>query len=191
MGTPKGHEKREVPIPRFLVDQIAEHIRGKAPDNLVFAGLRGGGALRGPTFRRAAVSSLASRWVKNRTHWTTGGRSFVRKPGLAVLKPHPTGRVRQPLRGQELWERAAPGRLGRVYQVSSPAYQRISAPDDTRPQGHLFNDHLDDVADRLDAAAHALRRLEQLDARQRQITADLTRRFRRSCGSNESEAVCT
>ena len=43
-GTPKGHEKREVPIPRFLIDQLAEHVRGKAPDDLVFAGVRGGGA---------------------------------------------------------------------------------------------------------------------------------------------------
>lgn len=52
-------EKREVPIPRFLVDQLAEHVRGKAPDDLVFAGVRGGGALRGPIFRRAAFDRAA------------------------------------------------------------------------------------------------------------------------------------
>ena len=58
-GTPKGHEKREVPIPRFLVDRLAEHVLGKAPDDLVFAGVRGGGALRGPIFRRAAFDRAA------------------------------------------------------------------------------------------------------------------------------------
>jgi integrase len=34
-------------------------VRGKAPDELVFAGVRGGGALRGPIFRRAAFDRAA------------------------------------------------------------------------------------------------------------------------------------
>jgi integrase len=35
-GTPKSHEARSVPIPRSLVDELAEHLAGKAPDALVF-----------------------------------------------------------------------------------------------------------------------------------------------------------
>jgi integrase len=34
-GLPKSHERRWVPVPRFLVDELAEHITGKAPDDLV------------------------------------------------------------------------------------------------------------------------------------------------------------
>jgi integrase len=57
-GTPKGHERRDVPIPRFLVDQLAEHVSGKAPDDLVFSGVRG--AVRcAHIFRRAAFDRAA------------------------------------------------------------------------------------------------------------------------------------
>lgn len=45
-GTPKGHEAREVPIPRFLIEDLARHVEGKVPDDLVFPGVRSGGALR-------------------------------------------------------------------------------------------------------------------------------------------------
>lgn len=33
---PKNHERREVPVPRFLIDELAAHVAGKAPDALVF-----------------------------------------------------------------------------------------------------------------------------------------------------------
>lgn len=58
-GAPKSHEQREVPIPRFLIGDIAEHIRGKKPDELVFTGVRGGGALRAAVFRRAGFDKAA------------------------------------------------------------------------------------------------------------------------------------
>jgi integrase len=58
-GTPKSHEQREVPIPRFLIDDIAERIRGKKPDELDFTGVRGGGALRAAVFRRAGLDKAA------------------------------------------------------------------------------------------------------------------------------------
>lgn len=45
-GTPKGHERREVPIPLFLLDKLKEHVAGKKPGDLVFSGTRSGGALR-------------------------------------------------------------------------------------------------------------------------------------------------
>jgi hypothetical protein len=35
-GPTKGHERREVPIPRFLIDGLARHVAGKSADDLVF-----------------------------------------------------------------------------------------------------------------------------------------------------------
>ena len=58
-GTPKGHERREVPIPRFLCEELGHHVAGKHADELVFAGVRSGEALRGPVFRRAAFDRAA------------------------------------------------------------------------------------------------------------------------------------
>jgi integrase len=60
-GLPKDHERRWVPVPRFLVDDLAEHVAGKAPDDLVFtsphgAVLRVGGARRS-WFDRAVETS--------------------------------------------------------------------------------------------------------------------------------------
>ena len=40
-GPTKGHERREVPMPRFLLDDLARHVAGKSPDDLVFAGAAG------------------------------------------------------------------------------------------------------------------------------------------------------
>ena len=59
-GTPKGHAKRDVPIAQFLLQELAAHVEGKGPDDLVFAGVRGGGALRTHTFRRAAFDRAAA-----------------------------------------------------------------------------------------------------------------------------------
>jgi hypothetical protein len=41
-GTPKTHQRREVPIPRFLAERLADHLVGKADEDLVFTGVRGG-----------------------------------------------------------------------------------------------------------------------------------------------------
>ncbi len=51
---------REVPIPAFLVGKLAEHVAGKGEDELVFPGVRGGGALRATVFRRAAFDEAAA-----------------------------------------------------------------------------------------------------------------------------------
>ena len=62
-GLPKDHERRWVPVPRFLVDDLSEHIAGKAPDDLVFtspmgAVLRVGGARRSWFDRAVAMSGV-------------------------------------------------------------------------------------------------------------------------------------
>jgi integrase len=126
-GTPKGHEKREVPIPRFLVDPLAEHVRGKSPDDLVFSGVRGGGALRAPIFRRAAFD---------------GAAEAIGMPGL---HPH------------ELRHTAASLAIaaGADVKVIQKMLGHKSAAMTLDQYGHLFDDRLDDVADRLNAAADA------------------------------------
>jgi hypothetical protein len=40
-GPTKGHERREVSIPRFLLEDLAQHVTGRAPGDFVFTGQRG------------------------------------------------------------------------------------------------------------------------------------------------------
>jgi integrase len=67
--TPKDHQDREVPIPRFLVDPLAELVAGKAADDLVFTTWRGR-PLRNLNWRRDCFDRAA------------------RDAGLAELTPH-------------------------------------------------------------------------------------------------------
>jgi integrase len=48
-STPKGHERRSVPFPRFLTEDLARRMAGKGRDDLVFAA-PGGGVLSIATF---------------------------------------------------------------------------------------------------------------------------------------------
>ena len=57
-GTPKGHERRDVPIPRFLVNDLARHVAGRPADALVFTAPQGG-VLRVRSFRRVALDPAA------------------------------------------------------------------------------------------------------------------------------------
>jgi hypothetical protein len=44
----ENHQRRSVPLPRFLADELAEHLVGKKPDDLVFTS-PAGGVLRNTT----------------------------------------------------------------------------------------------------------------------------------------------
>jgi hypothetical protein len=74
VGTPKGHERRKVPIPKFLAEELAEHVKGKAPDDLVFPEVRSGGALRAAVFRKAgfdqAVEFIGTKGMHPHAGWT-------------------------------------------------------------------------------------------------------------------------
>lgn len=50
-NTPKNHERRSVPIPRFLAEDLAVHLHGRRPDDLVFTSPTGG-VLRNKNARR-------------------------------------------------------------------------------------------------------------------------------------------
>ena len=124
-GTPKGHERREVPIPRFLIDDLARHVQGKQPDDLLFAGVRAGGALRAHIFRRAAFDRAAE------------------AIGMPGLHPH------------ELRHTAASLAIavGANVKVVQQMLGHKSATMTLDLYGHLFPDQLDQIADALDAAA--------------------------------------
>jgi integrase len=123
-GTPKTHQRRSVPLPRFLVDPIAVHIAGRGRDQLVFTS-PGGEVLRSNNFRRRVFDRAAS------------------SVGLAGLTPH------------ELRHTAAS--LAVAEGANVKAVQRMlghaSAAMTLDVYADLFEDDLDQVADRLDQAA--------------------------------------
>lgn len=126
-GTPKGHERREVPIPRFLVDDLAAHVVGRDPAELVFPAVKGG-AMRAQGFQRSVLTKAAT------------------SLGLAGLHPHA-------LRHTAASLAIASGANVKVVQQM---LGHKSATMTLDLYGHLFADQLDEVADRLDAAARAV-----------------------------------
>ncbi|MEO6885780.1 MAG: site-specific integrase, partial [Jatrophihabitantaceae bacterium] len=122
-STPKTHQSRSVPIPRFLVDDLAAHVAGKGADDFVFSAPRGG-VLRIRNFRRA------------------GFEPAVRAAELGHLTPHA-------LRHTAASLAIAAGANVKVVQTM---LGHKSATMTLDLYGHLFADQLDEVADALDAA---------------------------------------
>lgn len=79
-GMPTGHDRREVPIPPFLVDELRAHVEARAATELVFTGSRSGGPLRAPVFRTSAFDTAAAMTLDQDGHlfgdrptmWPTG-----------------------------------------------------------------------------------------------------------------------
>jgi integrase len=130
-GTPKGHERREVPVPRFLVDELVVHVAGRDPHALVFSGVKGG-ALRAQVFQRAVLTETASAL------------------GLGGLHPHALRHTAASLAIAS----------GANIKVVQQMLGHKSATMTLDLYGHLFPDQLDEVADRMDAAARALPALQ-------------------------------
>jgi integrase len=122
-STPKTHQSRSVPIPRFVVDDLAAHVAGRASDEFVFSAPRGG-VLRARNFRRA------------------GFEPAVAAAGLAPLTPHA-------LRHTAASLAIAAGANVKVVQTM---LGHKSATMTLDLYGHLFADQLDEVADAMDAA---------------------------------------
>ena len=57
-GPTKSHERREVPIPRFLVEELSQHVANSKSADLVFHGARGA-VMRSQTFQHAALTEAA------------------------------------------------------------------------------------------------------------------------------------
>ena len=128
-GTPKTHQSRTVPVPRFLLEELAQLVAGKDHDDHVFA--RGDGqVLRLSWFRRYVFDPA------------------VAATGLDGLTPHG-------LRHTAASLAIASGADVKVVQTM---LGHASATMTLDLYGHLYADRLDEVADRMDAARRASRR---------------------------------
>jgi integrase len=59
-STPKTYDDRSIPVPRFVLEQLAEAIDGRAPSEQVFVGRRGSDVLRNRIFRRHFLSEATA-----------------------------------------------------------------------------------------------------------------------------------
>jgi integrase len=147
--TPKSHEARSVPIPRFLADMLVVHLAGKAADSLVFTTSVTGAPLRNRNARR---------------DWWNTAAIAIGQPGLT---PH------------ELRHTAASLAVSAGANVKAVQRMlgHASAAMTLDVYADLFDDDLDAVADRLDAVwaagvAPVLPRAEIVDlADRRQVPA--------------------
>jgi integrase len=122
-GPTKRHERREVPLPRFLLEDLAQHVAEKPSDDLVFTGLRGN-PLRSQVFQRATLDQACER------------------AGIARLTPHE-------LRHTAASLAIASGADIKVVQQMLGHKSAVMTLDQ---YGHLFGDRLDVVADAMDSA---------------------------------------
>lgn len=122
-GPPKSHARRWVPVPRFLHDDLADHLAGRDPDEFVFPA-RTGGPLRVGNFRRDRFDRAAV------------------AVGLASLVPH---QLRHTAASLAIASGAS------IKGVQSMLGHASAAMTLDR-YGHLFGDELDAVAERMDAA---------------------------------------
>ena len=123
-GTPKSHQRRSVPVPRSLVDALAEHVAAKGPEDLVFTASRGG-VLRNLNFRRDVFDRAAE------------------MAGVPGLTPHELRHTAASLAV------SAGANVKAVQRLLGHA----SATMTLDVYSGLFDDDLDAVADRLDEAA--------------------------------------
>ena len=125
-STPKNHQTRRVPIPRFLVDELAASVAGRPPDDFVFTAPQGG-VLRLRNFRRVGFERAAT------------------AAGLTGITPHS-------LRHTAASLAIAAGANVKVVQTM---LGHKSATMTLDLYGHLFEDQLDEVADAMDSARTA------------------------------------
>ncbi len=123
VGTTKNYQRRSVPIPRFLADELAVHLAGKAPGDLVFTAPEGG-VLRNTNFRPRFWDPATER------------------AGLPGLTPHELRHTAASLAV------AAGANVKAVQQMLGHA----SAAMTLDVYAGLFADDLDAVADQLDRA---------------------------------------
>jgi len=122
-GTPKNHQRREVPIPNFLTAELRDHVTGKQADELVFASIRTRQPLRVSTFRQTfGVAATAI--------------------GLPDLHPHQLRHTAASLAIAS----------GADVKVVQQMLGHASATMTLDTYGHLLEDRLDEVATALDAA---------------------------------------
>ena len=126
-STPKTHNRREVPIPDFLAEELAPQVQGRAVSDLVFPAVRSGGPIRAAIFRRGHFDAAAT------------------AIGVPELHPH------------ELRHTAASLAIanGADVKVVQQMLGHSSATMTLDTYGHLFENRLDEVGSALDKARRA------------------------------------
>lgn len=124
----KNHERREIPVPAFLVEMLEERISGSGRDELVFPNSRGG-------------------WMRNQNARRDWWNAACRRAGLEGLTPHELRHTAASLAV------AAGANVLAVARMLGHADPSVTL----RIYADLFDDHLDDVAERMDAARLAPR----------------------------------
>ncbi len=144
-GEPKTHERRKVPVPRFLVDELAQLIDGKDSGDLVFQGPRGG-VLRAQTFQRAALDAAAERLGLCEVKLDDAGKPVVR-----AIKGEMVPVYTAHFHPHEFRHTAASLAIasGADVKVVQQMLGHKSATMTLDLYGHLFPDRLDVVADAL------------------------------------------
>ncbi|MBQ1120508.1 site-specific integrase [Streptomyces sp. B15] len=122
LDSPKNHERRSVPIPRFLVEELKPHIEGRGEEELLFTAPQGG-ALRARNFRQRFFAQA------------------VAKAGLGYLKLTP-----HKLRHTAASLAIASGADVNVVQTML-GHKSATLTLDT--YGHLFPDRLDEVSKKM------------------------------------------
>ena len=147
-GPTKGHERREVAIPRFLLPDLETTIEGKAPNDLLFTGPRGA-VLRSQTFQRAALTLAAEEMGLCAPKLDAAGRPVTvsrARVKVPVFTKH--------FHPHEFRHTAASLAIaaGADVKVVQRMLGHKSATMTLDLYGHLFTDRLDTIADALDVA---------------------------------------
>ena len=121
VGEPKSYQRRSVPVPRFLCDELAVHLADKDLDDLLFTSPRGD-TLRVHGFRRTYFDPAAT------------------SAGLPGLVPHELRHTAASL------AIAAGASIKGVQEMLGHASATLTLD----RYGHLFGDELDAVAERLE-----------------------------------------
>ena len=120
-STPKTHQVRIVPIPRFLVDDLAKIVDGKAPEDFVFSSPQGG-LLRLSNFRNKVFDPAA------------------KQAGLNGLTVHELRHTAASLAVSS----------GASVKAIQTMLGHASAAMTLDVYSHLFADELEDLADKMD-----------------------------------------
>lgn len=158
-GDVKNHERREVPIPKFLVKDLEKLIEDKGPSSLLFTGPRGA-VLRSQTFQRAALIPAAEKLGLCEPVLDDAGlqrtRNVTNDEGDLVDIPVWT----KHLHPHELRHTAASLAIasGADVKVVQLMLGHKSATMTLDLYGHLFPDRLDVVAEAMDRARKQARK---------------------------------
>lgn len=124
VGTPKSHRKRTVPLPSFLVELVAKQCEGRGRDDLLFPAPEGGGYMRPPNSKRG--------WFD----------SALKRAGLERMTPHDLRHTAASLAVS----------AGANVKAVQKMLGHASAAMTLDVYADLFDDDLEAVAERLDAA---------------------------------------